>query len=174
MAQNTSRAVRIVSNSSLQKQVDYLNDLLADTLKSFWDERGRGTRYRTTLVGIDRYIKLNENKSIDKSEDISVAMQNVKTYLEDQGIILSLSYNQRQDFSEILDVEIKGCIHLGMESKLFKNGVEEPLACPCANLIMYLIEQTLGLTTELADIKIDNGEVCKLCIAVFRPNDQEA
>ncbi|MBF7082502.1 hypothetical protein IT084_05855 [Desulfallas sp. Bu1-1] len=160
-----------MNNTFLQKQINYLNDILADTLKSFWDERGRGARYRTTLIGIDRYIKLNENSFIHKSENCLTAMQNVKTYLEGHGIILSMSYNQRQDFSEVLDVEIHGCLHLGMESKLLENGVEEPLACPCANLIMYLIEQTQGLTTELADIKIINGEVCKLCIVIFRPND---
>lgn len=162
-----------MNNTSLQKQVDYLNDMLADTLKSFWDERGRGARYRTTLIGVRRFENLNANRLEPNFEDIPMVMQNVESYLNNHGVISKLSYKQRYDFSEVIDIQIYGCLHLGMERKLFENGIKEPLACPCANLIMHLLEKSLELTAELAEIKIGDDDVCKLCIAVFIPNVQE-
>ena len=173
MELNILKVAMFVNNTSLQKQVDYLNNILADVLKSFWDERGRGARYRTTLIGVDRFVSLNANRHEQNFYDISMVMQNIEAYLESHSIISKLSYNQRQDFSEIIDIQIYGCLHLGMERKLFKNGIKEPLACPCANLVMHLMEKSLGLSAELAEIKIGDDDICKLCIAVFIPNVQK-
>lgn len=156
-----------MKNNFYEKQIEYLNDILADILKSFWDERGRGARYRTTLAGVDRFSGLNYTEQLPK--DVSGVVQLVKSYLEDQGIVTNILIAQSEDFTQVLEVEVYGCLHSGMENKLQDKGLE-PLACPCANLIIFSIEKSLGLTTELAEVKL-GSDYCKLCIVFFRAKD---
>jgi len=152
---------------SSAKDIDYMNEVLADALEAFWNERGRGARYRTPFVGVEYCLKSGKFDNLPK--DTGKILQIVKEYLEGEGIIKSIEFNQRQDFAEVYEVKVQGCMLIGMEKKLASKNIE-PLACPVANLTMYVIDKAMGLTTELVEVQpSDNG--CEFGLVVFKPKD---
>ena len=140
--------------------LDYVNNLVYELEKAFWDERGKGARFRTTTIGQEYFSKkvLPTLKS-NKVEEILPAIASV---LEDEQIVAKVSYNQEE---RLLRVQIEGCIHLQVEEKMIAKGIE-PFTCVPANLIVLAIEEKLDIPVELAEIKVENG-ACHLLLALF-------
>ncbi len=139
---------------------EYLNGLVFDLEKAFWDERGRGCRFRMMEVGRDIYEK--DCKDRIQSPDIPVIVHAVKEVLIDKGIAAEVAFSQ-EDLT--LRVSVRGCLHLPVEERMLEKGIE-PFTCVPANLIIMGIEDKLNRQVELAEIKCENG-VCQLLLVVF-------
>lgn len=140
--------------------LDYVNNLMYELEKAFWDERGKGARFRMTTIGQQYFSKKVLPKL--KSEKIEEILPAIAGVLEDEKIVAKLSYNQGD---RLLRVQIEGCIHLQVEESMLAKGIE-PFTCVPANLIVLAIEEKLDIPVELAEIKVENG-ACQLLLALF-------
>lgn len=140
--------------------LDYANSLVYELEKAFWDERGKGARFRTTTIGkkyfMDKFFPLIESDDIDEIVTI------IQDTLNQEGIVEEMT-SDRDD--RLLRVKVKGCIHRDVEDSFVKLGVE-PFTCVPANLIVLAIEEKLDLPVELAEIKLEDG-ACSLMLVVF-------
>ena len=139
---------------------EYLNDLVFDLEKAFWDERGRGCRFRMMEVG--REIYESDCKSRIRSSEIPVIISAVGEVLNEMSVIGSVTFEQ-EDLT--LRVSVQGCLHLPVEERMLEYGIE-PFTCVPANLIIMGIEEKLNRQVELAELKCENG-VCQLLLIVF-------
>ncbi len=140
--------------------LDYANSLLFELEKSFWDERGRGARFRTTTVGRD-YFK-EKCLPLMRSANLDEILRVVKDVLEKGGIALDVSHDKEE---RLLRVRVTGCVHRPVEDKMLAHGID-PFTCVPANLVALAIEEKLDRPVELAEIKIDDGG-CQLLLVLF-------
>jgi len=140
--------------------LDYANDLMYEMEKAFWDERGRGARFRMMNVGREYYME--KCRPLLQQADQDTLVQAVMDLLKRDGIVADVSY-VRDD--RLLKVAVKGCLHQAVEAKLISRGVE-PFTCVPANLIVLALEEKLDRPVELAEIKVENG-ACQLLLVVF-------
>jgi hypothetical protein len=140
--------------------LDYTNSVVYELQKAFWDERGKGARFRTTTVG----KKYFEGKFLPliKSNDIDEIVNIIQNTLKDENIVGKMT-SERD--GRLLRVQVEGCVHLEVEESLKALDVE-PFTCIPANLIVLAIEDKLDLPVELAEIKLEDG-ACQLLIVVF-------
>ncbi len=138
----------------------YLNGLVFDLEKAFWDERGRGCRFRMMEVG--REIYESDCKARIYEAEIPAIVNAVHEVLAEKGVIGSVSYAQ-EDLT--LRVSVQACLHLPVEERMLEKGIE-PFTCVPANLIIMGIEDKLNRQVELAEIKCENG-ICQLMLVVF-------
>jgi hypothetical protein len=140
--------------------LDYANDLMYDLEKAFWDERGRGARFRVTTVGRDYFM----DKCLPriKTPDVETIIGTIEQILEEEGIVASTSHEVD---GRLLRLKVQGCLHESVEQRLVAKGVE-PFTCIPANLVVLAIEETLDRPVELAEIKIEDG-VCHLLLVLF-------
>lgn len=140
--------------------LEYTNSLMYDLEKAFWDERGKGARFRTTKVGqvffTDKFL------SLIQSPDLDNILKVIQDVLQEEEIAASISY-ERED--RLLRVRVEGCIHRDVEDRMLANDIE-PFTCVPANLIVLAIEEKLDKPVELAEIKIEDG-ACNLLLVVF-------
>lgn len=139
---------------------DYANNVIYDLQKAFWDERGKGARFRTTTVG--REFFLEKCLPLIKSEDVDHILEIISGVLQDENIAESATSSSED---RLLKVQVEGCIHLQVEEKLIEHGVE-PFTCVPANLIALAIEDKLDKPVELAEVKIENG-TCNIQLVIF-------
>lgn len=139
---------------------DYANNLIYDLQKAFWDERGKGARFRTTIVGREYFLE----KCLDliQSSDVDHILQTICDVIRDENIAASASYSIED---RLLQIQVEGCIHLQVEKKLMEHDVE-PFTCVPANLIVLAIEEKLDRPAELAEVKIED-DVCNIQIVLF-------
>lgn len=142
----------------------YINSVLYDLEKAFWDERGRGARFRVTTVGRDYFL----DKCLPKiqSQDLDTIIKAVEDVLTEEGIVLGQSH-QVED--RLLHIRVEGCLHQDVERKLEAKDVE-PFTCIPANLVALAIEQVLRRPVELAEIKLEDG-ACNILLVLFEPRD---
>jgi hypothetical protein len=140
--------------------LDYANSLMYEMQKAFWDERGKGARFRMTTVGREFYKA--EVLPLLNTNEIGKIIEVVDSVLKEKGIASQVSYNQDD---RLLRVSVKGCIHRPVEEKMVAKGVE-PFTCIPANLIVLAIEEKLDRPVELAEIKVEEG-ACQLLLVVF-------
>ena len=140
--------------------LDYANSLVYELEKAFWDERGRGARFRMTTVGRE-YFKAKCLPLIQSSELDSI-LHTIEELLQREGIALQVAYS-RED--RLFRVRVEGCVHRQVEDKMAARGIE-PFTCVPANLIVLAIGEKLGRPVELAEIKLEDG-LCQLLLAVF-------
>lgn len=140
--------------------LDYVNTLVYDLEKAFWDERGRGCRFRMMHVGRGIY----ESDCIPRfsSDELENLLDVVKTVLVEKQIVGDVDFLKDE---QTLRVQVKGCQHIPVEEKMIAKGIE-PFTCIPANLIIMAIEDRLNRQVELAEIKIENG-VCQLLLVIF-------
>lgn len=139
---------------------DYANTLIYEIQKAFWDERGKGARFRMTKVGNAFFV---ENcLPLIQTEDIDQIIQTISQVLYEKGIVGSVSYEMED---RLIRVSITGCIHLDVEKHMIAKGVE-PFTCIPANLIVLAIEEKLDRPVELAEIKVENGS-CQFLLVMF-------
>jgi hypothetical protein len=140
--------------------LDYVNDLMFEMEKAFWDERGKGARFRMTTLGRE-YFK-NKIRPLIQSADIDQIIHSIEEVLLSEGIIAKVSY-QRED--RIFRLRMEGCVHRKVEDRLVSLNIE-PFACMPANLIVLAIEEKLDRPVELAEIKLEDG-ACQLLLVLF-------
>jgi hypothetical protein len=140
--------------------VNYANSIIYDLQKAFWDERGRGARFRVTTVGRDYF--LDRCLPRIKTQDIDTIIGTVEQILEEEGIVTSISHEVD---GRLLRLEVQGCLHQTVEQRMIARGIE-PFTCVPANLVVLAIEEILDRPVELAEIKVEDG-VCHLLLALF-------
>ena len=146
--------------SSDRVSLDYVNSIVYDLQKAFWDERGKGARFRVTTVGRDYFL----DKCLPRIGDREVEpiVEVIEQVLQDEGIVASMSHEVD---GKLLSLKVQGCLHESVEQSLLAKGVE-PFTCIPANLVVLAIEETLDRPVELAEIKIEDG-ACHLLLALF-------
>jgi hypothetical protein len=140
--------------------LDYANNLIYELEKAFWDERGRGARFRMMNVGQAYYAE--KCRPLLQQADQDAIVQTVADLLQRDGLAMAASYS-RED--RLLKVAVKGCLHLAVEAQMLSRGIE-PFTCVPANLIILAIEDKLDRPVELAGIKVEDG-TCQLLLVVF-------
>jgi hypothetical protein len=140
--------------------LDYVNNLMYELEKAFWDERGRGARFRMTTVGREFYKE--KVASLLGEPDLTRILAVIKEVLVKEGLVGSVTYDQDE---RLMRVRVEGCLHLPVEEKMISRGAE-PCACVPANLIVLAIEDKLKRPVELAEIKIVDG-ACQLLLVLF-------
>ncbi len=148
-----------MSNSKMIP-LEYVNSLMFELEKSFWDERGRGARFRMTTVGREYYQ--DKVRPLIQSAELEHILQTVRQVLLDEGIAGQVSYDQD---GWLLRVQVQGCIHRQVEQRMLDRGIE-PFTCVPANLIVLALEEKLDRPVELAEIKLDEG-ACNLLLVLF-------
>ena len=140
--------------------LDYANSLIYELEKAFWDERGRGARFRVTTVG-RQYL---EDRCLPQlqSSDLDHILHMLEDVLQREGIVARMSYDSED---RLLRVRVEGCVHRPVEDKMVARGIE-PFTCVPANLIVLAIEDKLDRPVELAEIRLEDG-ACLLLLVVF-------
>jgi hypothetical protein len=140
--------------------LDYVNSLMYELEKAFWDERGRGARFRMTTVGREFY----QDKVVPllQSSELNHILKTVQDVLQNEGIVGSVSYDQDD---RLLRVRVEGCLHRQVEEKMAARGIE-PWTCVPANMIVLAIEEKLARPVEIAEIKVVEG-TCQLLLVLF-------
>jgi len=128
--------------------LDYANDLIFEIQKAFWDERGKGARFRLTTVGQEFYQ--NNCRPLISSKQVDEIIQTISRVLTDKGIASSVDFSTED---HLFRIRIEGCIHKKVEDRFIAKGIE-PFACIPANLIVLAIEEKLDRPVELAEIKV--------------------
>jgi hypothetical protein len=140
--------------------LEYTNSLMYDLEKAFWDERGKGARFRTTQVGqayfTDKFLPLIESSELDH------ILQVIEEVLQEEGIAASVSHDKED---QLLRVRVEGCIHRQVEERMLAHDIE-PFTCVPANLIVLAIEDKLDRPVELAEISLEDG-ACQLLLVLF-------
>ena len=140
--------------------LDYANSLMYELEKAFWDERGKGARFRMMNVGRQYYQdNVKPRLQTDRVEDI---LEQIGCVLQEKGIAAELSYHREE---RLLIVALQGCIHRAVEERMLAKEIE-PFTCIPANLIVLAIEEKLDIPVELAEIKVEEG-TCKLILVLF-------
>jgi hypothetical protein len=140
--------------------LDYANSLMYELEKAFWDERGKGARFRMTKVGYQYFEE--KVRPLLQSTEVEDILEKIAGVLQNEGIVANVSYSKED---RLLRISVKGCIHRPVEEKMVAKGVE-PFTCVPANLIVLAIEEKLDVPVELAEIKVEDG-ACQLLLVMF-------
>ena len=140
--------------------LDYANAIIYDLEKAFWDERGKGARFRTTKVGHAYFT--NKILPLIESTDLEEILEVIEVVLQEEGIVSSISHEMED---RLLHVRLEGYVHHVVGEKMLSLDIE-PFTCVPANLIVLAIEEKLDRPVELAEIKIEEG-VWNLLLVLF-------
>lgn len=146
--------------SSHSVPLDYVNSIVYDLQKAFWDERGRGARFRVTTVGREYFLDKCLPKI--KTPDVETIVGTIEQTLEEEGVVASISHEVD---GRLLRLKVQGCLHERVEQRMVAKGIE-PFTCIPANLVVLAIEECLDRPVELAEIKIEDG-ACHLLLVLF-------
>lgn len=146
--------------SSRDVSLDYANSVIFDLQKAFWDERGKGARFRVTTVGRDYFL----DRCLPQIEtsDLQDIVDTIRGILEEEGLVDSMSVDVD---GRLLRIDVEGCLHHTVENRMIARGVE-PFTCIPANLVVLAIEEILDQPVELAQIEVED-DVCHLLLVVF-------
>jgi hypothetical protein len=140
-------------------QINNFKDLLLfEVQKAFYDERGRGARYRLTTAGVS-YLKEHLK---EKSGDID----EIKAWLIKNGFVENIEFEEEM---VSLKIKVSNCCLMSIRDYFGSEGME-PLGCPIANMLMYALELKNGLSPELLPIKFEGG-ICELTLAKMATSD---
>ena len=140
--------------------LNYANHMMYELEKAFWDERGRGARFRLTTVG--RGFFKDKCQPLLQSADLDEILKTIQDVLQKEGIATELSYNSEE---RMLRVQVKGCVHRPVEEMMLAHGIE-PFTCLPVNLVVLAIEELWDRPVELAEIKLEDG-ACQLLLVLF-------
>jgi hypothetical protein len=140
--------------------LDYVNSIVYDLQKAFWDERGKGARFRTTTVGRDYFL----DKCLPRIEarEVEPIVEVIEQLLQEEGIVSGISH---EIDGKLMRLTVQGCLHKAVEQALVARSVE-PFTCIPANLVVLAIEEVLDQPVELAEIKVEDG-ACDLLLVLF-------
>jgi hypothetical protein len=139
---------------------DYANDLIFEMEKAFWDERGKGARFRLTTVGREFF----KTKCLSRlqSFEIDDIVRTIEAVLRENGIAARMS---AESDGRLLRVRIEGCAHRPVEDRMVAHETK-PFTCVPANLIVLAMDEKLNRPAELAEIKLEEG-ACQVLIVLF-------
>jgi hypothetical protein len=140
--------------------LEYVNDLMFEMEKAFWDERGKGARFRMTTIGREYYK--NKCLPLIQSTELGPILHTIEGVLQSEGIVGKVTYDHDE---RMLRLRMEGCVHRKVEDRLVALNIE-PFACMPANLIVLAIEEKLGRPVEIAEIKPEDG-FCQLLLVLF-------
>lgn len=140
--------------------LEYVSSIVYDLEKAFWDERGKGARFRVTNVGRDFFQEKCRPRI--KGQELEPIVQAIEEVLRNEGIVAGMSHEVD---GKLLRLRIEGCLHLDVEQRLADKGVE-PFTCIPANLVVLAVEEILDRPAELAEIKVEGG-TCHLVLVLF-------
>lgn len=139
---------------------DYANSLIYELEKAFWDERGKGARFRMTTVGREFFNARCLPRL--QSTEIPGMVRAVESTLQEEGIVAGVS---AEADGRLLRVRVEGCTHRPVEEKMVANDTK-PFTCVPANLIVLAIEEKLDRPAELAEIKLEE-DGCHILVVLF-------
>jgi hypothetical protein len=147
-----------MNNQTISRE--YANDMIFELEKAFWDERGKGARFRLTTLGRDFF----RNKCLTKiqSTEIPDMVATIEGVLKENGIINGMSVVVD---GRLLRVRIEGCTHRPVEDRMMAHETK-PFACLPANMIVLAVDEKLNRPAELAEIKLVDG-ACEVLIVLF-------
>jgi hypothetical protein len=139
---------------------DYVNSIVFDLQKAFWDERGKGARFRVTTVGRDYFL----DKCLPRieSREVEPIIETIEQVMHEEGIVAGISHELD---GRLLRLKVQGCLHENVEQRMLVKGVE-PFTCFPANLVVLAIEEVLDRPVELAGIRIEDS-ACHLLLVLF-------
>ena len=140
--------------------LDYANDLIFELEKAFWDERGKGARWRVTTVGRE-YFK-NRCLPLLQSSETDNIVHTIEGALQGDGIVSLMS---AESDGRLLHLRVEGCVHRPVEDRMVAHETR-PFTCMMANLIVLAIEEKVDRPVELAEIKLEEG-ACHLLLILF-------
>lgn len=140
--------------------IDYANGIIYELEKAFWDERGKGARFRVTTVGQDYFEK--KCLPLLKGDELSSILGTIEKILTEEGIVAKVSYSTED---RLIRIRFEGCIHRSVEAQMVAKGVE-PFTCVPANLIVLALEKKLDRPVEIASIKYEEG-ACQILMVLF-------
>lgn len=140
--------------------LDYANDLIFELEKAFWDERGKGARWRVTTVGREYFKK--RCLPLLQSSEIDNIVQTIENALQSDGVVSRIS---AQSDGRLLRLRVEGCVHRPVEERMVAHETK-PFTCIMANLIVLAIEEKLERPAEMAEIKLEDG-ACHLLVILF-------
>ena len=139
---------------------DYANDLIFEMEKAFWDERGKGARFRLTTVGREFF----KTKCLSRLQSVEIddIVRTIEAVLRENGIAARMS---AESDGRLLRVRIEGCAHRPVEDRMVAHETK-PFTCVPANLIVLAMDEKLNRPAELAEIKLEEG-ACQVLIVLF-------
>jgi hypothetical protein len=142
----------------MNENLDFKNRLIYEIQKAFYDERGKGARYRLTTTAVT-FIK---ERLGEKGGDVG----EIKEYLEASGLVEGMNWSE----DEIsFTVQIDGCCLKPVRDAFTDAGLQ-PLSCPMANIIMNALEMKSSLSPELLPIGFEEN-TCNLTMAKIATSD---
>jgi len=143
---------------SMHEITELLKKLVFDVQREFYDERGKGARYRLTRIGVPYFEEV-----MDK--DLT-SMEHIKQWLINNGFCGDIAINE-DEFS--VEISVNNCCLLDIRNEWEKHKVP-PLACPVANVFMYSIELKSGMAPELLPIQ-GIEHTCNITLAKMGTSD---
>lgn len=137
----------------------YFTAIVKDLEQAFWDERGLGARYRTTLVGVNYFRNKYGADLLGKGW--SETLRHVLDALVREGIVEKAGFKGQ---GNVLKVEFRGCLHWKIEEELAGKGIP-PFSCPCANVVMHYLDSLIGSNSELVSVELEGGR-CAVTIGI--------
>lgn len=140
--------------------LDYANSLIFELEKAFWDERGKGARFRLTTVGRQYFCDhcLPRLQSGDVGHVVSV----VEQALQEDGLAEAITCAEE---GRLLRIKVRGCVHRPVEERMQGAGVR-PFTCLVANLLALSLEEKLDRPVELAEVKLED-DACGMLLVLF-------
>ena len=145
---------------------EYANSIIFDLQKAFWDERGKGARFRVTNVG--RAYFMDKCLAQIKSNALDEVAGTIGRILQEEGIVDQVEHEQE---GQLLRLRVQGCMHHSVEMRMLEHGVE-PFTCIPANLMALAIEDKLKRQVELSEVRIRNG-TCEVLLVAFEKRPGE-
>lgn len=130
----------------------FLESLVFEVQKEFWNERGKGARYRLTRVGVS-FAK-------DQLGDGIKNRENIKEWLKNKEFCGEIGF---EEDTYTLKIRVKGCCLRNVRDSFLRSKIN-PLSCPIANMFMYCLELNTGLAPELLPIEVEDDD-CKITLA---------
>jgi hypothetical protein len=139
---------------------DYANDLIFELEKAFWDERGKGARFRLTTLG--RAFFNSRCLPRLESNEIGDMVRAIERVLREEGIVTGVS---AETDGRMLRIRVDSCAHRPVEERMIAHETK-PFACVPANLIVLAIEEKLDRPAELAEVKLEK-DGCHILVVLF-------
>ena len=146
---------------------EYYNNMLVRLEELLYHELSGCAAWKVEMVGVD-FIQSKKIKGNNEDEVVASCIQEIIA----GGLVKEMKYFIGGK-GILLDLKIKGCVHLPKEVRLKKDGIK-PYICPIANMVLdQLIEKLHYETTYLAELDIDEkaGE-CNVKCAIYKTPEQ--
>ncbi len=148
-------------------KVEHFNNMLVRLEELLYHELSGCAAWKVELVGVD-FIQSKRIEGRNEDEVITQCIQEILA----GGLVERMVYAIGVK-GILLNLKMKGCIHLPKEVRLKKDGIN-PYLCPIANMILdQLIEKLNYETTYLAKLDFDEKtRECRVKCAIYKTADQ--